>query len=158
MSCISKMINTFRQFRKCKRLNFGNAQDLDDIVMLMFHCTKKSYFPGPGILCSKIPSKYHLSIIGLFKKDRISYLRKVKNKNFSVISRYPLHINFLAQKKDRISNLRKVQNENFLIISKLEDHLSRFLKYNGSFVNTKETSSFYQLPPLKKISFTPRNL
>ena len=35
----------------------------------------------------------------------------------------------------------------------LKDHLSWFLKYHVSFVNTKERLSSYQLPALKKTSF-----
>ena len=69
---------------------------------------------------SKRPSK-HPSINFLSKKRPYSHLRKVQNKNFSVISKYHLSINFLAQKKT-ISHLKKVQNKNFLVISKY--HLS----------------------------------
>ena len=35
----------------------------------------------------------------------------------------------------------------------LKDHLSWFLKYHASFVNTKERLTSYQLPALKKTSF-----
>ena len=35
----------------------------------------------------------------------------------------------------------------------LKDHHSWFLKYHATYLNTKERSSFYHLPALKKISF-----
>ena len=41
-------------------------------------------------------------------KNRISHLGKVQSKNFSVISKYHLSINFLV-KKDRIYHLRKIK-------------------------------------------------
>ena len=81
---------------------------------------EKPYFPGPGI--SKKAQKDHVNIIFpltfWLKKHRISFHRKVQNKNFSVTSKYHFSINFLTQKKDRISNHRKVQNKNFPVISK----------------------------------------
>ena len=43
--------------------------------------------------------------------------RKDENKNFSVISKYHISINFLAQKYD-IFHLQKIQNKNFLVIIK----------------------------------------
>ena len=51
------------------------------------------------------------------KKDRVSHPRKFQNKNFSVISKYHIFINFLAQKYD-IFHLQKIQNNTFLVISK----------------------------------------
>ena len=115
------------------------------------------------------------------KKGNISHLQKVQNKNFSVISKLHLSINFLAQnktvflisekfktintifsspfwlKKDRPSILRKVpllhKISSYGFLRELNDHVSWFLRYHGSFVNFKERSSFYQLSKLKKISF-----
>ena len=62
---------------------------------------EKPYFPGPGI--SQKAQKDHVNIIFssklLLKNDRISDHRKVQNKTFSVISKYHLSINFLAQEK-----------------------------------------------------------
>ena len=69
------------------------------------------------------------------------HLRKVQNKNFSVIS------------KHGIPCYRKY---NLIVFWELKNHLFRFLKYYTIFVNTKERS-LYQLPTLKKIPFTPRN-
>ena len=81
---------------------------------------------------SRTQSKYHLSINFLAQKDRISYLRKVQKRNFS--------------KLQKSSSYR-------IFFWELKDHLSWFLKYHGSFVNTKKRSSFYQLATLKKITF-----
>ena len=41
----------------------------------------------------------------------------------------------------------------FVFFINLKYHLSHFLKYHATFVNINETSSFYQLFALKKISF-----
>ena len=38
-----------------------------------------------------------------------------------------------------------------MLFLELNDHLSRFIKYYESLVNTKEISSFYKLPVLRKI-------
>ena len=62
---------------------------------------------------------------------------KFNIKTFSVISKNHISINFLAQKKTVFP------------ISKLKHYPSRFLKYHATFVNTKERSSFYQLPASK---------
>ena len=51
------------------------------------------------------------------KKDRISHSRKDQNKNFLLISKYHISINFLAQEY-HIFHLQKIKNENFLVISK----------------------------------------
>ena len=85
---------------------------------------------------SKRPSKYYLYINFLPKK--IPYFPSLKssnknfsvtqNKNFSVISKYHLSINFLLQ-KDSIFHPGKVQNKNISVISKY--HLStNFLPQN----------------------------
>ena len=72
------------------------------------------------------------------KKDRVSHPRKFQNKNFSVISKYHIFINFLAQ-KDRIFHPQEIHIKSPLV-----------------FVKTKERSCFYQLPALKKSSFYPQ--
>ena len=62
---------------------------------------KKPYFPGPGILWEGKKDQVNIIFPSTFwlKKDCISYQQKVQNKNFSVISKYHLSINFLAQNK-----------------------------------------------------------
>ena len=121
----------------------------------------------------RFSNQYISSFYQLFssKKDHIFHLWKVQNKNFSVISKYNLSINFLAQKKDRISQLWKVQNKNFSLINRYHISInflarkktvftfsityrflitgrssSLFLIHHTGFVNTKERSSFYQFP------------
>ena len=82
---------------------------------------RKILFPKPWNITenSKRPGKYHLSVKCFAeKKHRISHLRKVQNKNFSVISKYHLSIKFLAKKKTVFSIHKKFQNKNFLVTSK----------------------------------------
>ena len=67
--------------------------------MLALH--KKQDFPSPGI--SWKAQKYQVNIIfpSTFdsKKNGVSHLQKVQNKNFSVINKYHILVNFLTQKK-----------------------------------------------------------
>ena len=62
---------------------------------------EKPYFPSPGISCKA--KKYQVNTIFpstfWLKKDRISHHRKVRNKNFSVTTKYHLSINVLTQKR-----------------------------------------------------------
>ena len=143
---------------------FGHTEKTAELAL-----HEKPYFSNPGVSWKAqkdqvniiFPSKFWL------KKDPISHLWKIQNKDLPVVSKYHLSINFLVQKRPYF-HLRKVQNKNFSVINKhgnpfyrkhhvivfweLKDHLSRFLKYHASFVNTTERS-FYQLPALKEIFF-----
>ena len=85
---------------------------------------EKPYFPSPGISWKALKDQVNIIFQSTFwlKKGRISHHQKVKNKNFSVTSKYHFSINFLTQKKDRISYHRKVQNKNVSVISNY--HLS----------------------------------
>ena len=69
------------------------------LLGLRLDTARKPYFPSPGI--SQKAQKDQVNIVFtstfLLKKDQISHLQKVSNKNFSVISKYHLSINFLAQ-------------------------------------------------------------
>ena len=62
---------------------------------------EKPYFPGPGISWKAKKDQVNIIFTAIFwlKKDRISHHRKVQNKNFSVISKYHLSINFLSQRR-----------------------------------------------------------
>ena len=53
-----------------------------------------------------------------FKKDLISHPRTVQNKNFSVISKYHISINFLAREKTVFFISENVKKKNFLVTSK----------------------------------------
>ena len=76
---------------------------------LLFALHEKPYFPGSGISWKAQKDQVNIIFASAFwlKKDRISYHRKVENKNFSaaqnknfsVISKYYLSINFLPQKR-----------------------------------------------------------
>ena len=101
------------------------------------------------------------------KEDPTSHLWNVQNKNFSLISKYHLSINFITQKW-LYFHLLKDQKKNFSVISKhgipcyrryhliifweRKDHQSWLLIYHASFINTKGRS-FFQLLALKKICF-----
>ena len=68
---------------------------------------ERPYFQSPGI--SRKSQKDLVNIIFhlWLKRDRISHLRKVQNKDFSVISKYHLFINFSSPKilkQDLFSN------------------------------------------------------
>ena len=111
----------------CYRINFSEGIDVDHIIdIITLH--QKRFFSSPGI--SLKPRKDYLNIIFLpsnfsIKIDSFSHLRKVQNKNFSVISKhgipsykkYRLTSTFWV-KKDCISHLQKFQNKNFSILSK----------------------------------------
>ena len=93
---------------------------------------ERPYFPGPGISWKAQKEQVNITFSSNFylKKDRFSPHCKSQNqnflvatnKNFSVISKYHISINFLPPKKDRISHHGKVQNKNFSVTSKY--HLS----------------------------------
>ena len=80
---------------------------------------EKPCFPSPGISWKAQKDQVNIIFPSTFwlKKGRISHHWKVQNKNFSVISKYHISINFLAQKY-HIFHLQKIQNKNFLVISK----------------------------------------
>ena len=84
-----------------------------------FLAEKRLYSPSPKIskqeLISVISKYYLFHQLPDSKKDHISHHQKVQKKNFSVISKYHLSINFWL-KKYRI--FQKFQNKNFLVISK----------------------------------------
>ena len=107
---------------------------------------RKTTFPKSWnvIKSSKIPSKYHHSI--WLKKDSIFHLQNIGNQNTLVISKH--WYSLLTKKNHHIIFYFYFL---FLFFWELKDRLSRFLKYHTSFVNTKERSSFYQLPVLKKV-------
>ena len=75
-----------------------------DQVNIIFPSTswleKRPYFPSPKNSKQELSviSKYHLSINFLAQKNRISHFRKDQCKNFSVISKYHISIKFLDQK------------------------------------------------------------
>ena len=75
---------------------------------------EKPYFQSPGI--SWKVQKDQVSIVFpltfWLKKDRISHHRKVQSKNFLVISKYGLFINFLAQKKTAFPSPKSSKQEN----------------------------------------------
>ena len=63
---------------------------------------------------SKRPRKYHLSINFLtLKKDRISNHQKVQKKNFPVISKHHIFVNFLAQEKTVFPISKKAKTRTF---------------------------------------------
>ena len=70
-------------------------------MLYSIYCTKTPYFQSPGISWKAQKDQVIIIFYQDFgsKKDRISHLRKVPNKNFSVISKYHLSTNFLAQEK-----------------------------------------------------------
>ena len=78
----------------------------------------------------KIPSKYHLSINFLAQKNTVLLITE-KIKTFQ----WSLNMVFHAKENIILS-----------VFWELKDHLSQFLKYHASFVNTK-----------KRSPFTPRN-
>ena len=96
---------------------------------ISIYCTKKPYFQSPGISWKAQKDQVIIIFYQGFgsKKDRISHLRKVQNKNFSVISKYHLSSTFWL-KKDRVSHLRNVQNKNFSVISKYHFSSTFWLK------------------------------
>ena len=61
---------------------------------------EKPYFPSPGTSWKAQKDQVNTTFASYFlaKKDRSSHLRKDQNKNFSVITKHHLSINFLAQK------------------------------------------------------------
>ena len=81
---------------------------------------EKPYFPCPGISWKAQKDQVSIIFPSTFWLKKRPYFPSPKssNKNFSVISKYHLSINFLAQKKGRISHSRKDQNNNFSVISK----------------------------------------
>ena len=85
-------------------------------------------------------SKYHIYQLFAWKKRPHFPFPKGSRKELSVISKYHISINLLAQKNKYFSSPKN-------------SHLSHFLKHHANFVNTKESSSFYQLPAFKRIAF-----
>ena len=59
---------------------------------------EKPYFPGIPWKALKDQVNIIFSSIFWLKKDRISHLEKVQNKNFPLISKYHLSINFSSEK------------------------------------------------------------
>ena len=99
----------------------------------------KTIFPNSWniVESSKIPSKYHLTSTFWIKRTVFSISEKFKRRLF------PYSVNMVFHAKENII---------LLLFWELKDHLSQFSKYDASFVNTKERSSFYELPAVKKIS------
>ena len=66
---------------------------------------KKPCFRNPGILWKAQKDQVNIIFLSSLcsKKDRIFYLQKVQNENFSVISKYHLSINFLPKKRPYFS-------------------------------------------------------
>ena len=112
-------------------------------LSINFLAQKKTAFPSPESSKHELFSNQYISSFHqLFdsKKDRISHLRKVQKKNFPVISKYHLYIDFLAQKSPYF-HIWKVQNTNFSVISKHDIpcyrkcHLIVFLRTERSSVS-----------------------
>ena len=80
---------------------------------------EKTYLPGPGISWKAQKDQVYIIFSSTFwlKEDRISHHRKVQSKNFSLISKYHLSINFLTQKRPYFHS-QKDQNKNFFVFSK----------------------------------------
>ena len=81
-----------------------------------FWLKKRPYFPSPKsskqeLLSNQYISSFH-QLLDL-KKDRISHHQKVQNKNFSVISKYHLSINFLDEKKTVFPIPEKIKTRTF---------------------------------------------
>ena len=72
------------------------------IFSSIFWLKKRPYFPSPRRSKQELHINQYISSFHQLldsKKDRISHHRKVQNKNFSIISKYYLAVNVLAQKK-----------------------------------------------------------
>ena len=75
---------------------------------------KKTYFPSLGISWKTQKDQENIIFPSTFwLKDLISHQRKVQNKNFSVISKYHLSINFLVQKKTVFPTSKKFKTTTF---------------------------------------------
>ena len=79
------------------------------------HCAKNHIFQvleyHGKLKKTKEISSFH-QLFG-WKKDRISHHRKVQNKNFPVISKYHISVNFLAQEKTVFPISEKVKTRTF---------------------------------------------
>ena len=91
-----------------------------DQVNIIFPSTfwlkKRSYFPSPKsskqeLLGNQQISSFHQLLDS--KKDRIFHHRKVQNKNFPVISKHYISVNFLAQEKTVFPISEKVKTRTF---------------------------------------------
>ena len=85
-------------------------------LSINFLAEKKAVFPITEKLNTRT-SQQRVNIIFpstfWLKKDRISHFRKDQNKNFSVISKYHLSSNFLAQKRPYFSLPKRPKQERF---------------------------------------------
>ena len=71
-------------------------------LSINFLAQKRPYLPSPKLSKQELSSNRQISFFHkpfVLKKGRISHLRKIQIKNFTVISKYQLFINFLAQKR-----------------------------------------------------------
>ena len=79
------------------------------------HCTKNHISQVPEYHGKLKKTKYISPFHHFFgwKKDRISHHRKVQNKNFSLVRKYHLCINFLTQKKTMSPITEKFKTRTF---------------------------------------------
>ena len=86
------------------------------IFSSIFWLKKRPYFPSPRRSKQELHINQYISSFHQLldsKKDRISHHRKVQNKNFSIISKYYLSINFLALKKTVFPIPEKIKTRTF---------------------------------------------
>ena len=78
---------------------------------------EKQHFLSPGISWKAQKDQVNIIFSSTFslKKYRTFHHRKAQNKNFSVISKHHLSINFLAQKRPCFLSLKSSKQEIFSI-------------------------------------------
>ena len=109
--CAKGVLTNFAKFtgkHLCQSLLYNKLADLRPATFT----ARKTIFPGISWKAQKDQVNIFPSTFWL-KKGRISHHWKVQKKNFSVISKYHLSINFLAQKETVFPIPEKVKTRTF---------------------------------------------
>ena len=91
------------------------ASVLNSSNKALFTLHKKPYFLNPGISLKAQNDQLNIIFPSTFwlKKKRIPLHQKIQNKNFSVINKYHISINFLTRKKTIFSICENVKTKAF---------------------------------------------